>query len=297
MAGAGPAGHCVPDRAAGGGGRSAPGQPVWTAGRDCGRSALSDRKMRRAGSGGCGESGSQVGRGGNSAFSGMHWIPEHGSGPDPGIVAGGTGAAEGARGGAWRFPSGGELKPAPSRMKAGWARGGDGARGGAALYADADFPQAIGDGLPQVDPVIDGLGLGGPRRAVHLDPGLLQHLFYAENMITVAHHDATGQVAALHDFADGGDALGGALAFRLDQNGLGGNAAPAQVGAPDLAFGIDGVAAGAAGGEDERREAAQVEEQRVVEARLEHRRRAAAIFGGAQDDNDVSRLGLVSGGL
>lgn len=118
---------------------------------------------------------------------------------------------------------------------------------------------------PLISPRVAGFtGAGG---AESFETAALKHALDAVDMVAIGDHDAGIEVHPLEDLRGSGDAMRGAVAFRLDDDSFGGDAAADEIVAPDFAFGEDGIAAGATGGHDGGGEAAAEEFQAMIQAR------------------------------
>ncbi len=150
------------------------------------------------------------------------------------------------------------------------------AAGGAAevLISDPDAgaPQAVGDGLTEIEPTLPpGIArLGRPGRAEDVHPLRFQHLLDAVDVITVAHHNARFQIHPAHDFRRGYRAFKRGRSGGFSENGFRRDAVAAQIGAAHFGLGERRVAAGPAGGQDARRPLLAVEKERVIEAGFEN---------------------------
>ena len=135
-----------------------------------------------------------------------------------------------------------------------------------------------------------------PGRGVDRGDSLVFEQFAdAEDVIGVAHGDATVQVVGTHDYGDAGSGFGSIAALGLGDQAAFGNAAAHQVIASDAALAVMRILGGTSGGDQYRRYSALEQIKSVVQTGAQYWRGPPGILGSSENDNGVRRMNFLLG--
>ena len=127
------------------------------------------------------------------------------------------------------------------------------------------------------------------------DSFILEQFADAEDVIGVAHGDATVQVVGAHDYGDAGSGFGSIAALSLGDQAAFGDAAAHQVIASDAALAVMRILGGASGGDHYRRYSALEQIKSVIQAGAQYWRGPPGILGSSKNHNGVRRMNFLPG--
>src|ERR1035437_9057622 len=116
---------------------------------------------------------------------------------------------------------------------------------------------------------------------------VFQKLADAEDVVSVAHRDATAQAVRTHDHAHAHGGFRGIAALRLSDQAALRNTVPHQIIASNPTLAETGIASGAARSDNDRRHTAVEQVESVIEARPQNRRGAPRVFRRAENHDRI----------